>query len=253
MHGTFGAFLKLCCLMLFLFLFFLSYFIVFAFSKNLARSMCHKAYGCIYRLLGVKVTLKGDSISKVPTFFVANHISYIDIPILGSILRAPFVAKENVKHWPFIGWIARLQRTIFISRNARSLAREIRTMRNRICRGESLILFPEGTSTNGIQVNPFKSGFFSIFQHVPEEMKVMIQPVTIQFKRLNGVRITRYFSKLVGWFGDLEMLPHLWQMLKWGQFDVEITVHKPFSPFNNATRYELSERAWRDVAYPLSL
>ena len=94
--------------------------------------------------------------------FAANHISYLDITVLGSLLDASFIAKTEVAGWPLFGWLARLQRSVFIDRRARSTAHQRDSIAARLAAGEALILFPEGTSGDGNRLLPFKSALFSV-------------------------------------------------------------------------------------------
>ena len=97
--------------------------------------------------------------------FAANHVSYLDITVLGSLLDASFIAKTEVAGWPLFGWLARLQRSVFIDRRARSTAHQRDSIAARLAAGEALILFPEGTSGDGNRLLPFKSALFSVADH----------------------------------------------------------------------------------------
>ena len=96
-----------------------------------------------------------------PTLYVVNHTSYLDIPILGSIIPSAFVSKAEVADWPFFGILAKLQQTVFIERRASRVGEQRNQLRQHLEKGESLILFPEGTSSIGLTALPFKSSFFS--------------------------------------------------------------------------------------------
>ena len=94
--------------------------------------------------------------------FVANHISYLDITVLGSLIAGSFVAKTEVARWPLFGWLAKLQRSVFVDRQVRSTAQQRDAIAERLAAGDALILFPEGTSGDGNRVLPFKSALFSV-------------------------------------------------------------------------------------------
>ena len=113
------------------------------------------------RILGFQVRTIGSPAAIRPVLFAANHVSYSDITILGSIIPGSFIEKSEVATWPLFGWLAKLQRTVFIDRRVRSTAAQRDAITLRFARREALILFPEGTSGDGIRVLPFKSALFS--------------------------------------------------------------------------------------------
>jgi 1-acyl-sn-glycerol-3-phosphate acyltransferase len=227
------------------------YFTLFLFSKPLARHFMNKCYGQICRFLGFKIHVHGKPLKSKRTLFVANHISYLDILILGNVLEAPFASKSDIRKWPIIGWIAKLQQTVFISRHPKSLQEELKRIREHLVGGANLILFPEGTSTNGARVAPFKNAFFEVLKGIPEHITVLVQPVTLKFTRLNNVLLPRFLSRLPTWIGDSTLFPHLWSLLRLGGFEIEVTIHEPLSPPCFPSRAALSQEAWRVVSEPL--
>ena len=115
-------------------------------------------------LLGLRVRVIGRLArnERRPVLFVSNHSSWVDIPVLGGVLDACFVAKADVARWPVVSTIARLGRTVFVTRQRGAIARESDEMRHRLAQGDNLVLFPEGTSSDGSRVLPFRSAFFAI-------------------------------------------------------------------------------------------
>ena len=116
--------------------------------------------GCC-RIAGLRVRVRGAPALSGPTLFVANHVSYLDIVVLGSLLDAGFVAKSEVAAWPLIGWLARIGRTVFGARRAASCAGQCNALAERLSAGQSLILFAEGTSSDGGRVLPFETSLFA--------------------------------------------------------------------------------------------
>ena len=114
------------------------------------------------RMLGFRVRLIGAPTAQRPVLFAANHVSYTDITILGSLIRGSFIAKAEVAKWPFFGCLAKLQRTVFVDRQIRSAAIQRDAISERLVGGEALILFPEGTRGTGAEVQPFKGGVFHL-------------------------------------------------------------------------------------------
>src|SRR5271163_1863095 len=114
------------------------------------------------RMLGFRVRLIGRPTAERPVLFAANHVSYTDITILGSLIPGSFIAKAEVAKWPLFGWLAKLQRTVFVDRRIRSTAQQRDAIADRLAARDALILFPEGTSGDGNFVLPFKSSLFSV-------------------------------------------------------------------------------------------
>jgi 1-acyl-sn-glycerol-3-phosphate acyltransferase len=131
------------------------------------------------RALGARVTVYGQPLRK-DVFFVANHISWHDIPILAGITGTSFVAQDGVRAWPIIGWLAKLNRTIFISRTEKqNVAQQVAELRQAIAENWSVTLFPEGTTSDGLGLLPFKQSLFATLAPPPKPM--MIQPVLLDF------------------------------------------------------------------------
>src|SRR5256714_15267935 len=152
-----------------------------------------------------------------PVLFPANPVSYLDITIFSSLIAGSFVAKREVAGWPLFGWLAKLQRSVFIDRQVRSTADQRDSIAGRLAAGDALILFPEGTSGDGNRVLPFKSALFSVADQ-PATGPVTVQPVSIAYTRLNSMPIGRRYRPLFAWYGAMPMAPHLWRGL-WGGTD----------------------------------
>src|SRR4029077_12619967 len=118
-----------------------------------------KLYHCIVpALLGIRISTDGAPWALRPELLVANHTSWLDIVIISSIVPAIFVAKQEVEGWPIFGWLAQLQRSIFVNRDRRQLIdTTISLVADALVAGEIVAIFPEGTSTDGTDVFPFRS------------------------------------------------------------------------------------------------
>ena len=181
----------------------------------------------------------------IETLYVVNHLSWLDIPALGATLGGAFVAKAEVAGWPAIGALARLQPTVFVDRSARSGARgQAAAIRRHLAAGTDVILFPEGTSSDGRSVLPFKPALLEAARGLPE---VVIQPATIRYRRLGGVPVTRRTRPLLAWFGDMELLPHLWDLVGEGCVEAEIRLHPAIPADATADRKQLSDASHRLV------
>jgi lyso-ornithine lipid O-acyltransferase len=175
------------------------------------------------RILGLRVRQIGRPSRARPVLFAANHISYLDITVFGSLLPASFIAKSEVARWPLFGWLALLQRSVFVDRRVRSTARQRDSIARRLAAGDALILFPEGTSGDGNRILPFKSALFSVADAVP----ATVQPVSIAYTRLDGMPIGRALRPLFAWYGAMTMAPHLWRVLGLGTVEIVVEFHPP--------------------------
>ncbi|MCB1556335.1 MAG: 1-acyl-sn-glycerol-3-phosphate acyltransferase [Alphaproteobacteria bacterium] len=200
------------------------------------------------RLFGLKVVQEGSPRTERPTVFVSNHLSYLDIPVLGTLLPASFVAKDDIVRWPLFGPMGRLQQTAYISRARHKTAVVKYALDTLLSRGRSLILFPEGTSSPGTSVLPFKSSLFaSMYTH-----QVAVQPVTIRLESVDerkpddpAVR-DRY-----AWHGEMTLAPHLWAFAKGKGARVTVIFHEPVAPASFPDRQALAVHCHALVASAL--
>jgi 1-acyl-sn-glycerol-3-phosphate acyltransferase len=156
-------------------------------------------------VLGLRVTVVGQPAAHRPVLFIANHCSWLDIVALGSVLPGCFVAKGAIAQWPFINWVAKLGRTIFVSRNRTSVAREQNNLLARLAAGDNVILFPEGTTSDGNRVLPFSSSFLAV---ADAPARPFVQPVTLVYDGLDGLPVRRYDRPGISWYGDMDLASH---------------------------------------------
>ncbi len=202
----------------------------------------------VCRILGIQIERRGAPYVAGPMLFVANHISYLDIEILGASLPAFFIAKADVASWPFFGWLARLQRSVFIDRKIRSVRFQRDSVEQRLASGDNLILFPEGSSGDGLHLLPFKSSLFAAAEEAAQRHDVAVQPVSLAYTRLDGMPLGRFYRPFFAWYGDMELAPHLWTMLGLGRLTAVVTFHPPVHAREFASRKELTEYCRRMVA-----
>jgi 1-acyl-sn-glycerol-3-phosphate acyltransferase len=145
---------------------------------------------------------------------------------MSAVAPVSFVAKREVNGWPFFGSLARLQRTVFVDRDRRHKTGEARDeMLERLEDGDILVLFAEGTSTDGARVMPFKSSFFA----AAAMTKVPVQPVTLAYSGHWGLPMNRRARPLYAWYGDMDLGPHLWEALASGPIEVTAVCHPVIS------------------------
>lgn len=221
--------------------------------KNSWRSRLPCAfYRYLWRLFGVRVAAFGERHHDGATLFVVNHTSYFDILVLGGLIPGCFVAKSEIRRWPFFGMMSRLGRTIFVDRRPRAAAGQRDAMSDRLLAGENVILFPEGTSDDGYEVLPFKSALFAAAQVEEGVGHVHVQPVSLTYTRLDGVPLGRHLRPLVSWYGDMNLLPHCWTALGMGNITVEVEFHAPLTIDDTGSRKELAETCRAAVAAGVS-
>jgi lyso-ornithine lipid O-acyltransferase len=208
----------------------------------------------IRRLRGVKVRLVGEPAHRTgdgrPVVFVCNHSSWLDVPVLGGKLEACFVAKEEIGRWPLIGWVAGLGRTVYVRRQRTSTARERDEMRVRLAGGDSLILFPEGTTSDGSRVLPFRSAFLSVAQlpATPDGKPPIVQPVSVVYDRLAFLPAGRASRPLFAWYGDMDFGTHFWRLAQHRGLRATVLLHTPLDPMAFPTRKALALATWSAVA-----
>jgi len=184
----------------------------------ITQFVCRNAF----RILGIGYQTSG-ALMRERGAVVANHSSWLDIFSLNARKRIYFVSKAEVAKWPGIGWLARATGTVFIERNRKHAREQTRVFQERLKAGHKLLFFPEGTSTDGQRVLPFKSTLFSAF-FSPELRDFMyVQPVSVIYHAPAGQP-----DRFYGWWGDMDFAPHLLKTLgARRQGSVELIYHTP--------------------------
>jgi 1-acyl-sn-glycerol-3-phosphate acyltransferase len=200
------------------------------------------------RILGFRVRVIGMPTSARPVLYAANHVSYTDVTVLGSIIPGSFIAKAEVANWPFIGWLAKLQRSVFVDRRVRSTATQRDAIGKRLAAGDALILFPEGTSGDGNRVLPFKSALFGAAQSAKDLPPVIVQPVSLAYARLDGMPIGRLFRPFFAWYGDVDLAPHIWGMMGLGTVEAVVEFHPPTLLSDCGSRKALADYCYARIA-----
>ena len=185
--------------------------------------------------VGGRVHVRGALAAERPLLLVANHVSWKDILVLGSVAEVVFIAKSEVRSWPVLGWLARLQRSVFVEREARrKTGNQISEVSGRLLAGEVVVLFAEGTTSDGNRVMPFNSSLFgaatAALPFAPEGA-VHIQPVSIAYTGIHGMPMGRYHRPVAGWPGDVALGPHMLRVIRDGALDVEVV-------FGQAIRFD---------------
>ncbi len=195
------------------------------FQLPLARTLPGFYHRGVCRILGLRIETIGKRHDKSATLFTVNHSSWLDIIVLSSVIPGSFVAKQEVASWPGIGLLAKLQRSVFIVRKAHHSIRHRNEMIARLELGDNLILFPEGTSSNGHQVLPFKSSFLGVAERPINGAPLTVQPVSVAYTKLGNLPLGRHMRPFFAWYGDMQLGIHLWKAVGLGPVTVVVQFH----------------------------
>lgn len=205
-------------------------------------------------LVGIRVREVGIPAAGRPLLIAANHVSWIDITVLGGRMPLSFVAKSEVAGWPVFGLFAKLQRSVFVDRQRRSATgRTAQELGTRLAAGDAMVLFAEGTSSSGNEVLAFRSALIGAARHAVagEGDDVWIQPLALAYTHLHGLPMGRQFRNHVAWYGDMEMVPHFMNVVRQGGIDVTVVWGEPLRVSPGEDRKALAlrlERSVRDMA-----
>lgn len=207
-------------------------------SPHITVAVCRLAL----RIIGLKLHQHG-SVAPDATAIIANHASWLDIFVLNARKRIYFVSKSEVARWPGIGWLARATGTVFIERTRARSADQAQLFQDRLRAGHRLLFFPEGTSSDGQRVLPFKSSLFAAFFTDELRDQMHVQPVTLRYCAPKDVD-PRFYC----WWGDMDFGPHLLTVLAAPrQGRVVLTYHTPLRVADFADRKSLATAAERAV------
>jgi lyso-ornithine lipid O-acyltransferase len=220
------------------------------FWPRMARAFPMHYHRLVCRILGIRVELSGKPPERGPLLIVSNHVSWLDIVVLSAVAPVSFIAKKEVASWPFFSSLARLQRTVFVDRGRRHATASSRDdMRERLRAGDILVLFPEGTSSDGRRVLPFKSSFFG----AAEIDGVLVQPVSIAYRGHRNLPMNRRLMPSYAWYGDMDLAPHLLEALAAGPVEAAVICHPPLSLSGELTRKALARHAEQEVRRGVAL
>lgn len=217
-------------------------------SPRAARHFPHWYHRQVCKLMGVRLTIEGRVMSERPVLLVSNHTSWLDIPVLSAVAPLSFIAKREVSRWPFVSALARLQRTVFVDRERRGAVGDTTNeITTRLGQGDTVVLFAEGTSSDGNRVLPFKTSLFGAAKPSSKSNAqphdAVVQTISMVYTRLHGVPFGRADRPLVGWYGDMEMQSHAWQLLKAGPLDVRIRIGDPIPLDSFTDRKDLARKS----------
>lgn len=209
-------------------------------ASNYYRVLCF--------LLRIHVRTNGAPVRSRAVLFISNHISWVDILVIGSIAPVAFVAKREVASWPLVGITAKLQRTVFVERTRRHQTGEaVAAIVNRLTDGTSVVLFAEGTSSDGNRVLQFRSALLGAVEEAAGSGGILIQPMSICYTGQQGMPMGRQHRPLVAWYGDLDFMPHIKAFIKQGAVDALVSYGEPITAEPGADRKAMTKRLEGEV------
>jgi 1-acyl-sn-glycerol-3-phosphate acyltransferase len=205
-----------------------------------------RAIGAFYfrrlaALLRVRVKVVGTPVTGKPVLILSNHVSWVDIPAIGSIMPLVFISKSEVREWPLVGPAAELLHTIFVDRSRRQKTAQVNAaIARKMKSGDPVVLFAEGTSSDGNRVLAFRSALVGAASEViaQSEGDVWLQPLSISYPRIDGLPMGRLHRPRVAWYGDTDFVPHLKDYVLHGAVDAVVTFGEPI-PFDGGDRKTL--------------
>lgn len=172
--------------------------------------------GACCRVMGARIEVDGRPPAG-PGFLVSNHVSYLDIPVLMSLTGCTFVAKREIAGWPVIGALARFGGTLFVNRNGgKDTAQTLEGMERSAAKGDLVMFFPEGTTSRGESVLPFRTGLLAL----AAERGVPVEAAAVAYSTPADVDTVTALA----WTDQQEFTPHAWRVLTLPSFDVRVAL-----------------------------
>ena len=212
------------------------------------RTIPYYYHRILCALIGVRIRTAGKRAPDFPLLILSNHASWLDIVVITALTPAVFVAKKEVARWPVFGWLAKLQRTIFVERERRQrVGEQSREIGARLIDGDAVVLFAEGTSGDGQRVLPFRSALVGAVHHALAENSdhsaITVQPLSIAYVGLNGLPVGRMWRDRVAWYGDAGLMSHLIGVLSSGAIDVTLSWGEARAHDARADRKQITREA----------
>lgn len=241
-------------------------------NRRYARKFPNWYHRQVCRIAGVRLRIEGEVVKDRPVLLAANHVTWFDIMVLSAVAPVSFVAKKEVAGWPFAGTLARLQRTVFVDRQRRTTVGETAgEIADRLRQGDAIVLFAEGTTSDGNRVLPFRSSLFAATKPAPSLAAASIpnnsaapndvssrssahgadepvlQTVSIAYTRRNGIPMTWADRRAFGYLGDVGIAESAWSLLTGGSLEAHVTVGPPRPISEFADRKALAKHAETEV------
>jgi 1-acyl-sn-glycerol-3-phosphate acyltransferase len=200
-------------------------------GSRYARTFPHWYHRQVCKIIGVRLNIEGEVAESEGVLLISNHVSWLDITVLSAVAPVSFVAKQEVSTWPFVSWLAKLQRSVFVDRERRSaVSTKANEILSRLEAGDHVVLFAEGTSSDGNTVVPFRTALFAAAKPTdgrPVGSNIKAQTLALTYTKLYGLPLGRRGRPQVAWYGDMDMASHAWKLLGLGPLDAHIRIGPP--------------------------
>ncbi len=222
------------------------------FNSRLQRIVPNLYHRAVAAIVGIRIHQVGRRCDDRPLLILSNHVSWLDIIVITALTPVVFVAKHEVANWPLFGWLAKLQRTVFIERERRHKTGEVaREMASRLRGGDAVVLFAEGTSSNGNRILPFRSALVGSVHHTlgdqTHHSSVTVQPLSLAYTGFGGVPAGRALRDRLAWYGDIDLMPHMLGVFLSGAVDVTVSWGAPVAYDVSADRKRIARDAEASV------
>ena len=202
----------------------------------------------VLRLFNVDLSIHGYNpqlMLQKNFLLVSNHMSYIDILVLSSVQPCVFVTSVDLGESFFLGPMAEMGGSIFVERrNRRHIGRDLGIMADTLRAGHHVVIYPEGTSSNGEGVLPFKKSLLMS----AIEAGVDVMPMTIKYKEIDGEPFAEHNRDRLCWYGDMDFFPHFLGLMKVKHVKVELHFHDPISVTKESSRHEIADQCYRVIS-----
>jgi 1-acyl-sn-glycerol-3-phosphate acyltransferase len=211
----------------------------------------------VCRILDIRIRTVGRRAEAAPLLIVANHVSWLDISVITAVAPVVFVAKREVATWPVFGLLARLQRSVFVDRARRHKTRDVNgEIARRLAGGDAVLLFAEGTSSDGNRVLAFRTALIGSARDAIAEAghveRVWIQPLSVAYTAMLGLPLGRQNRGAVAWYGLTSLLPHLRQLVARGAIDVTVSWGDPV-PYDESSDRKAVARRLEDTVRAMTV
>jgi lyso-ornithine lipid O-acyltransferase len=216
-------------------------------GSRYVRTFPHWYHRQVCRIVGIHLHVDGAVARERGVLLISNHVSWLDITVLSAVAPVSFVAKQEVASWPFVNWLAKLQRSVFVDRTRRSeVTDKANEILARLEAGDHVVLFAEGTSSDGNNVVPFKTPLFAAVKPTrgePLGADLCAQTLALTYTKLHGLPLCRRGRPVVAWYGDMDLASHVWRLLGLGPLDAQIRIGPPVRLDDFTDRKELARYA----------
>ncbi len=204
-------------------------------------------------ILHIRIRVRGGVATARPLLLVSNHISYLDIIVLGSVFPFRFTPKAEIAGWGGISSLCRAAGCVFVDRRAGKVQESVDKVRTTLQQREVICVFPESTTGNGVRTLSFKPGFFSLAEAPMSGVDLTVQPAALIYTHLGGLPIDSCQWPKLAWYGDMLLVPHVWELLKQGRIDVTLEFLPPASAREHGGRKGLAAHCHKVIVQAVEM